>query len=75
MFEILDDDDIDIIDDNEVWTEIVDGAELDELSNSNFDDEAIDARLAEVNFKFREAHHNSNRRGAGFSKTTFYRRR
>ena len=35
VFEILDDDDIDIIDENEVWTEIVDGPELHELSNSN----------------------------------------
>jgi hypothetical protein len=73
VFEIFDDDDTDIIDDNDIWTEIVDSVELDELSNSNFDEEAIDARLHEVNLKWREANHNSNVRGAGSSESTYYR--
>ncbi len=76
-YEILvEDDDISEVDDDEVWTAIEDDLGEDlaaELSNSNFDEDAIDERLAEVNLKWREAHLNSNVRGAGSSKSTFYR--
>ena len=73
QFEVIDEEEY-ITDDDEVWSEI-DDSECDdaELSNINFDEDTICERLEEVNMKWRETHKNSNVRGAGTSRATYFR--
>ena len=73
QFEVLDEEEC-ITDDDEVWSEI-DDSECDdtELSNINFDEDTICERLEEVFLKWRETHKNSNVRGAGTSRATYFR--
>ena len=78
VFEILEDDE-DVTDDfteeNEVWSQIIDSeGEDEELSNISFDEDTIDEFIDTVNLKWRDTHKNSNVRGAGSSRSTYYRK-